>query len=53
VGFVVNKRALLAVLLLHENQVVSGERLLDELWGRRPVGQRTTREIPVVIVEPA
>jgi DNA-binding SARP family transcriptional activator len=30
------QRALLALLLLHANQRVSSERLLDELWGERP-----------------
>ena len=30
------QRALLAVLLLHANEVVSTERLVDELWGARP-----------------
>jgi DNA-binding SARP family transcriptional activator len=29
-------RALLALLLLHVNQTLSSERLLDELWGERP-----------------
>jgi DNA-binding SARP family transcriptional activator/streptogramin lyase len=29
-------RALLGVLLLHPNEVVSSERLIDELWGERP-----------------
>src|SRR5262245_56285602 len=29
-------RALLAILLLHPNQVVSSDRLLDELWGEDP-----------------
>jgi DNA-binding SARP family transcriptional activator/streptogramin lyase len=29
-------RALLGVLLLHPNEVVSNERLIDELWGERP-----------------
>ena len=29
-------RALLAVLLLHPNEVVSTARLVDELWGERP-----------------
>src|SRR5262249_6410861 len=29
-------RALLGVLLLHPNEVVSGDRLIDELWGERP-----------------
>jgi DNA-binding SARP family transcriptional activator len=30
------QRALLAILLLHRGQVVSSERLADELWGDRP-----------------
>jgi predicted ATPase len=30
------QRALLGVLLLHANEVVSPERLIDELWGQRP-----------------
>jgi DNA-binding SARP family transcriptional activator len=30
------QRALLAVLLLHANEAVSRERLIDELWGERP-----------------
>ena len=30
------QRALLALLLLHANQRLSSERLLDELWGERP-----------------
>jgi DNA-binding SARP family transcriptional activator len=30
------QRALLALLLLHANEVVSSDRLLDELWGERP-----------------
>jgi DNA-binding SARP family transcriptional activator len=30
------QRALLGVLLLHANEVVSSERLVDELWGARP-----------------
>src|SRR5262245_3679235 len=30
------QRALLAVLLLHANEVVSTPRLIDELWGERP-----------------
>src|SRR6202011_4112616 len=29
------QRALLAVLLLHRNEVVSADRLIDELWGQR------------------
>src|SRR5919106_5689545 len=32
----VKRRAVLAVLLLHANQVVSTDRLIDELWGERP-----------------
>jgi DNA-binding SARP family transcriptional activator len=30
------RRSLLAILLLHSNEVVSAERLIDELWGERP-----------------
>jgi peptide/nickel transport system substrate-binding protein len=30
------QRALLAVLLLHANEVVSRDRLIDSLWGERP-----------------
>lgn len=30
------RRALLAHLLIHANQVVSAERLIDELWGEHP-----------------
>lgn len=30
------QRALLAVLLLHANETLSGDRLIDELWGDRP-----------------
>ncbi len=30
------QRSLLAVLLLHSNQVVSADRLIDELWGDAP-----------------
>jgi DNA-binding SARP family transcriptional activator len=30
------QRSLLAVLLLHANQVVSADRLIDELWGEEP-----------------
>ena len=30
------RRALLALLLLHANEVVSADRLVDDLWGERP-----------------
>jgi DNA-binding SARP family transcriptional activator len=30
------QRSLLALLLLHANEVVSTERLIDELWGESP-----------------
>ena len=30
------QRAVLAMLLLHANEVVSGDRLIDELWGESP-----------------
>lgn len=29
------QRALLAILLLHANEVVTADRLIDELWGER------------------
>lgn len=32
------QRALLAILLLHAGEVVSRDRLIDELWGERPPG---------------
>jgi len=28
------ERAILAILLLHTNEIVSVDRLIDELWGR-------------------
>ena len=34
------QRALLALLLLNANHVVSRERLIDELWGERAAGDR-------------
>ncbi|HEX4759728.1 MAG TPA: helix-turn-helix domain-containing protein, partial [Thermoleophilaceae bacterium] len=30
------QKALLAILLLHHGEVVSSDRLIDELWGERP-----------------
>ena len=30
------QRALLALLLVHANEVVSTDRILDELWGEEP-----------------
>ena len=30
------QRAVLAILLLHANEVVSTDRLIDELWGEEP-----------------
>ena len=30
------QRAVLAILLLHRNEVVSADRLIDELWGESP-----------------
>jgi DNA-binding SARP family transcriptional activator len=32
----VKQRSLLAVLLLNANQLVSADRLIDELWGQTP-----------------
>jgi DNA-binding SARP family transcriptional activator len=37
-----SQRALLALLLLHANEVVSNDRLLDELWGDEPPGSGVT-----------
>jgi DNA-binding SARP family transcriptional activator/class 3 adenylate cyclase len=39
------QRAVLAVLLLHANEVVSSDRLMDELWGEHPpaTGAKTLR----------
>ena len=34
-------RALLADLLLHANQIVSSDRLIDDLWGESPPGDAT------------
>ena len=37
------QRAVLAILLLHRNEVVSADRLIDELWGESPpAGARRT-----------
>jgi DNA-binding SARP family transcriptional activator len=36
------QRALLALLLLHANEVVSTDRLLDDLWGDEPPGSGAT-----------
>jgi DNA-binding SARP family transcriptional activator len=38
------QRALLALLLLHANEVVSADRLIDELWG--DAGAKTARFRP-------
>jgi predicted ATPase/DNA-binding SARP family transcriptional activator len=35
------QRAVLAILLLHANEVVPSERLIDELWAQRPPGSAT------------
>ncbi len=37
------QRALLAILLLHANEVVSRDRLIDELWGERAAGERAAQ----------
>jgi predicted ATPase/DNA-binding SARP family transcriptional activator len=36
------QRALLALLLLHANQVVAFDRIIDELWGERPPASAAT-----------
>src|SRR5687768_4329126 len=42
------QRALLALLLLHANEVVPRERLIDELWGaERPETARTALQVHV------
>src|SRR5579863_4584330 len=44
----VKQRALLAVLLLNANQVVSAERLVEELWaGRSPESARAALQVRV------
>ena len=35
------QRALLAALLLHRDEVVATDRLIDELWGERPPATAT------------
>jgi DNA-binding SARP family transcriptional activator len=37
-----NQRALLTLLLLHANEAVSNERLVDQLWGEHPPRTATT-----------
>ena len=37
-----NQRAVLALLLLHANEPVSTERLVDQLWGEHPPRTATT-----------
>src|SRR3712207_8917426 len=37
------QRALLALLLLHANEAVATDRLIDELWGGRPPATVTKR----------
>jgi len=39
----IKQRSLLAMLLLHANQVVSTDRLIDALWGASPEGPRLRR----------
>jgi DNA-binding SARP family transcriptional activator len=39
------RRAVLALLLLHANEVVRTERLVDDLWGERPLpGRKPLRQ---------
>ena len=38
-----SQRALLALLLLHANEVVSSDMLIDGLWGEEPPGSGVTR----------
>ena len=46
------QRALLAVLVLHRGEVVSSDRLIDELWGERPPAT-AAKTIQVFVSEPA
>ena len=46
------QRALLAVLLLHANDVVSTERLVDEVWGESPPAT-VAKSIQVYVSQPA
>ena len=39
----VKQRSLLAMLLLHAGEVVSTDRLVDALWGARPVARSAPR----------
>jgi DNA-binding SARP family transcriptional activator len=43
----VSQRALLALLLLHANEVVSNDRLLDELWEEPPASGLTAVQVRV------
>ena len=55
------RRAVLAALLLHANEALSSERLIDELWGEAPPGNalktlqvhvsRLRKELPGVDVK--
>ena len=38
----VKQRSLLAILLLHANEVVGSERLIDAVWGEQPPGTAAT-----------
>ncbi len=42
-----SQRALLALLLLHANEVVSSDRLLDELWAETPSSGATALQVRV------
>jgi DNA-binding SARP family transcriptional activator len=44
----VKQRSLLAILLLHANQVVSTDRLIDELWGAAPPAT-VTKSLQVLV----
>ena len=43
------QRALLTLLLLHANEVVSNERLLADLWGDDGHGAKSSKALPVAI----
>ena len=46
------QRALLALLLLHANEVVSRDRLIGELWGERPPGYGGAQPRPSDVAAP-
>ena len=44
------RRALLALLLLHPNEVVTSDRLIEELWGEDPP-ETATKALQVLVAD--